>query len=149
MADCNVILNWIVLICMCIMALLCFVWWCVGGGWWISSFCYTATFVILSVFLGLAPFQWVGCINSSFSFMTEKYWRPSFIILLSGFYFPHFNDSWYRGNVLGFLAGLSALICLVLGIVLLIIDLMSCCSGSGSSSTSVQQNNQRAMKNTH
>lgn len=122
-------MNWIALVCLCLLAVFAFIQWATSGSGviWIDGFFICLFLIVACVFTGIAPFHWLGITDAQFPFMTAKWWRSTFIIVLSCFFFPRFSEGYWDAwqNIL---VGIVSLVTLVLGIFLFVLDCISCCS---------------------
>lgn len=120
------VLNWIVLVALCVLALFVFINWICRGSLWLDGFFIAAYMIIACIFTGCAPFGWIGIVKELFAYMDTKIWRPCFVIILSCFFFPRFEDgawsTWYWAIV--YVASLVNLVC---GVIELVLDLCECC----------------------
>lgn len=91
------IVNFVLFVDMIILAIFRFV----VDLWYSASFnaVMICVYWLLScVFVAIAPFKWLGITETLFKFMTTKYWRPCFIIIVSVsmVYWNNFDNlEWY------------------------------------------------------
>ena len=119
------------------------------GSLWIDGFFRCVFMVIACVFTGCAPFGWIGIINQLFAYMNAPFWRSCFVIVLSCWYFPHFEDYYWHEWYIVF-ASIAAIVSFVCGVIELVLDCISACCGgnceSSGGSSNTHSSNSTVMK---
>lgn len=126
--DFRTVIDWIILVALIVLAIAAFICWAMWGSLWIDGFFRCVFIVVSCIFTGCAPFGWIGIVGSLFAYMNAPFWRSCFVIVLSCWYFPHFNDGYWDDWYVAFVS-IAAIVCFVCGVIELVLDCINACCG--------------------
>ncbi|CAL5990713.1 Hypothetical_protein [Hexamita inflata] len=93
------ILHWTVFAFSLLLALSCIIFWFASKTYWIDGFFRMLFIVVACVFIACSPFNWMKFLTEKFAFLSTRFWRSGFIILISLFPFPCFNKYCWVGTL--------------------------------------------------